>query len=107
MAHSNRQEKKKQRGGLTKNQAMKAGRSAKQQERLREVIAYYERLEKQKGIKVEQTTSKKSRRICMFPSVINRRIGALNRLKATNVTHHTDLNKSRIEREIKTLKQRV
>lgn len=125
MAHSNRKKIKASRGGMTKNQAMKAGRSGKQQERLRNVLQWQKEREEaliqaqKHNIKVED---KPMRKVNMWPSTIERRKGALTRLKVAVIAEERDVEKNakeslelwrrtpritRINNEISTLIKRI
>jgi len=111
MAHSNREKLKKQRGGLTRNQAMKAGRSNQQQERLRAVTAWADQLEKRKHeVKDTPKSLIAPKKVSMKASTKIRRKKALARLEIqfeTVAFNPTPQNISRIQGEISTLKKRI
>ncbi len=128
MSHSNRQTLRDARGGKTRHQDMKASRKAKYRsafdpaERIKVLQAHQIQLDLArmgKGPKSEITT--KARTINMWASTVKRRVGALGRLEAQLKSTNTlvpEMDKeelvayqfifvARVEREMKTLRQRI
>jgi predicted secreted protein len=110
MAHSTRKKEKKARGGLTKNQALKAGRAARQAERYRQVMADNKaREEAQRQAGPEKVTIVKRRTYSMKLSAQLRRKTVFDRLTAQQVAEvqaELPLN-PRVTRELNILSARM
>lgn len=119
MAHSTRNNAKKNGSYISKNKAMKSQRASKQADRLRELTRWADEKHLKKEVKVEV---KKTKRIPMNSGVKRRRQRVLSRLEfylkygtkcvytITEIPPHhllTQDNVKRIEKEIKTLKNRT
>lgn len=83
MPRTNRSKKGKAKAGLTRNQAMKAERSNKQQTRLRETVSMMEHLTTKKDEDSTSTNSKRIRKPSMKGSAQNRRRNVIARNLST------------------------
>lgn len=125
MAHSNKELRKKLRGNMTKNQAMKSQRAGQQAERLRQVLAHQRFLEEERmNGTVKPGVVVKTHKINMWPSTIERRKVSLKHLLEQLIsevkpvkgnknsilfhnTHLTEQDVVRIGAEIKVLKEHI